>query len=117
MSAYKDALAVDDKSSDQRLALAAELLAGCEGVILLEEVVALRPTQSAILCEIIDPSPSARRCAEEFKALVENASRLLAASKLAVLLPRKPLHWLVVADYGTGTVELWPGGEHSNNAL
>lgn len=109
MSAYKDALAVDDTSSDQRLALAADLLASCNGVVLLDGALALRPTHSDILCEVIDPMPNAHRCAEEFKVLVENASRLLAASKLGTMLPQKPLHWLVVEDYGAGTVELWPG--------
>lgn len=109
MSAYKDALAVDDQSSDQRLALAAGLLAGPEGVVLLAGMLALRPTQSGILCEVIDPVPNTHRCDEEFKVLVENAARMLAASKLGGLLPRKQLHWLVVEDYGTGTAELWPG--------
>jgi hypothetical protein len=108
MSAYKHALAVDESSSEQRLALAADVLDRCEGVVLLNGVVALRPTPSAILCEVIDPVPTAHRCAEEFRVLVENASRDLAGSKLASRLPRRPLQWLVVDDYGTGTVELWP---------
>lgn len=109
MSAYKDALAVDDKSSGQRLALAAGILARSEGVVLLETRLALRPDHGAIQCEVIDPIPGAHRCAEEFKVLVENAQRMLAASKLGAMLPEKPLHWLVVEDYGTGTVELWRG--------
>lgn len=108
MSAYKHAFAVDDTSSDQRLALAASLLADCQGVVLLDRVLALRPTHSEILCEVIDPMPTAHRCAEEFKVLVENAGRLLAASKLGSMLPQKSLRWLVVEDCGTGTVELWP---------
>jgi len=107
MSAYRHALVVDDASSEQVLALAAELLDRCERVVMLDGVVALRPTPGAILCEIIDPNPAAHRCAEEFKVLVENASRGLAGSKLASRLPRRPLQWLVVEYYGTGTVELW----------
>lgn len=108
MSAYKHALTVDDSSSEQRLALAVQVLDRCEGVVMLEGVVALRPTPSAILCEVIDPMPTAHRCAEEFKVLVENASRGLFSSKLGSRLPQRPLQWLVVDDYGTGTVELWP---------
>jgi hypothetical protein len=108
MSAYRDALVVDDNSSDQRLVLAAAVLARCEGVVLLDGVVALRPTSRAIVCEVIDPERSAHRCAEEFKVLVENARHVLANSKLAKLLPSRPLEWLVVEDYGSGTVELWP---------
>jgi len=108
MSAYKQALIVDDDSSEQRLLLAADVLKRGEGVVMLDGVVALRPTPDAILCEVIDPTPTAHRCAEEFKVLVENAERGLAKSKLARLLPRKRLEWIVVDDYGTGTIELWP---------
>jgi hypothetical protein len=109
ISAYKHALVVDDTSSEQRLALAAEVLDRCKGVVMLDGVVALRPTPDAILCEVIDPMPTSHRCAEEFKVLVENAGRMLAGSKLASRLPRRPLQWLVVEDNGTGTAELWPG--------
>jgi hypothetical protein len=109
MSAYKDALAIDDNSSEQRLALAAEMLARGEGVVLVGGVIALRATPEAILCEVIDPTPSGRRCAEEFKVLIENAARGLAGSRLASRLPARPLQWLVVEDCGSGTVELWPG--------
>ena len=109
MSAYKHALIVDDTSSEQRLALAAEVLDHCKGVVMLDGVVALRPTPGAILCEVIDPMPTSHRCAEEFKVLVENAGRMLAGSRLASRLPRRPLQWRVVEDDGTGTVDLWPG--------
>jgi hypothetical protein len=109
MSAYKDALAIDDTSSEQRLALAAEMLACGKGVVLVGGVIALRATPEAIQCEVIDPTPSERRCAEEFKVLIENAARDLAGSRLASRLPARPLQWLVVEDCGSGTVELWPG--------
>jgi len=109
MSAYKHAVVIDDASSEQRLALAAEVLDHCEGIVILDGVVALRPTPGAILCEVIDPTPTAHRCAEEFKVLAENAGRALARSNLASRLPRRPLQWLVVEDDGAGTVELWPG--------
>ena len=109
MSAYKNALVVDDTSSEQRLALAAEVLDRCKGVVMLDGVVALRPTPDVILCEVIDPLPTAHRCAEEFNVLVENAGRMLSGSKLASRLPPRPLQWLVVEDKGTGTAELWPG--------
>ena len=107
MSTYKHALVVDDTSSEQVLALAAVVLDRCEGIVMLDGVVALRPAPGVIRCEIIDPNPTAHRCAEEFKVIVENASRGLAGSKLASRLPHRPIQWLVVEDYGTGTVELW----------
>jgi len=113
MSAYRHALVIDDAASEQRLAFAAEVLERCEGIVMLYGVVALRPTPGATLCEVIDPMPTAHRCAEEFKVLVENAGRTLARSKLASRLPCRPLQWLVVEDDGAGTVELWPGLDHA----
>jgi hypothetical protein len=107
MSAYRDALTVDADSSDERLALAAEILAKGAGVVVLEGIVALRPARTHILCEVVDPTPSSRRCEREFEVLVENAQRMLEASKLREHLPDLPREWLVVEDYGTGTAELW----------
>lgn len=107
VSAYANALVIDDSSPEQLLELAAGVLDRCERVVLLDGVVALRPTPGAILCEVIDAMP-AHRCAEEFKVLVENAQRRLAGSKLAARLPRRALQWLVVEDSGTAPVELWP---------
>ena len=109
MSAYRDALSIAADSSEQRVALAAELLASSDSVVLLEGMLALRPTSHCILCEVIDPMPNSHRCAEEFKVLVENAARALEASRLGKLMPAQPLRLLVVEDYGTGTVEIWPG--------
>lgn len=108
MSAYRDALVVDQASSDARVALAAKMLSSSEGVVLLEGLVALRPDTDAILCEVLDPMPSSHRCAEEFGVLIENAKRALEASKLGDRLPDKPLRWIVVDDYGTGIVQPWP---------
>ena len=73
---------------------------------MLDELVALRATQTQLLCEVIDPTPSAHRCEVEFEVLVENAQRALAASTLRDLLPDLPLKWLVVEDSGTGIVGL-----------
>jgi hypothetical protein len=108
MSAYKHALVIDDTSSEQRLVLATEILDRCEGVVVLDGVVALRPTPNSILCEVIDPTPSAHRCAEEFRVLVENAARELSRSKLASRLPHRALQWRVIEDCDTGTLQLWP---------
>lgn len=41
--------------------------------------------------------------------MIENASRMLAASPLAPLLPQHPRRWSVVEDSGTDALELWPG--------
>lgn len=108
MSAYKDALLIDAAASDQRLQLAAQRLDRCEGVVLLDGGLALRPLGNEIACEIIDPHPGERRCEEEYKVMLENAQRALERSRLGGLLPRRRLRWLVVEDHGTGTIELWP---------
>jgi hypothetical protein len=107
-SAYRHALVVDDASSEQRLALAADILDRCEGVVMLDGAIAVRSTPDVILCEVVDPMATAHRCAEEFKVLVENAGRRLAGSRLASRLPDRPMRWRVVEDCGTEAMELWP---------
>lgn len=107
MSAYKDALVLGPSASDERVALAAEMLASGAGVVLLEGILALRSMGSELLCEVIDPTPSAHRCANEYEVLVENARLALEGSKLGTRLPNWSRQWLVVEDYGTGTMELW----------
>ena len=107
MSAYRDALSIDADSSTQRLDLAAEVLATGAGVVMLNNTVALRPTPTCLLCEVVDPAPSSRRCENEFEVLVENAQRMLDSSRLRERLPNIPRKWLVVEDYGTGALELW----------
>jgi hypothetical protein len=107
VSAYRDALAVDADSPAERFALAAEILTSGSGVVMLQQTVALRPTSTHVLCEVVDRAPSARRCENEFEVLVENARLLLGASKLFELLPDLPRRWSVVADDGSNTAELW----------
>lgn len=106
-SGYEQALIVDDASPEECIAQAADRLQRCEGVVILDGVIALRPGPAEIRCEVIDSAPSAHRCAEEFKVLVENAGRRLAASALAGRLPRRPVKWLVVEDSEAGIIELW----------
>jgi hypothetical protein len=106
MSAYKDAIAIDSNSPEQRVSVAADLLTAGK-VVLLEDMLALRLTDDELLCEVLDPMPSSHRCATEYEVLVENARRALQSSVLWKLLPRTPSSWIVVEDYGTGTVERW----------
>jgi len=107
MSAYSYAVDVDAAASDQRLALAAEILSSKTGVVLFENILALRSTRTHLLCEVIDPTPSARRCATEYEVLVENARRAFEASRLRKRLLDRPCRWVVVEETGTGTVEVW----------
>jgi hypothetical protein len=107
MSAYRHALVVTNESSEERLNLAASLLQQGEGVVVLDGVVALRSERDHLLCEVVEPMPSCRRTNDEYASLAHNAAVGLAASRLGARLPNRPLKWLVVDDYGTGTQELW----------
>jgi hypothetical protein len=107
VSAYRDAVAIGPDDTEQRLALAADILAADAGVVVLADMLALRSTGHELLCEVVDPAPSARRCENEYEALVENARLALERSRLRDLLPPLPRRWLVVEDTGTGIVELW----------
>jgi hypothetical protein len=107
LPAYKDALIIDDRSSDEQLGLAESLLENCGSVILLEGKLALRAEPGRIVCEVIDPQPSQHRCAEEFAVLVENARRTLQQSKLSSCLPARPQQWVVVEDTASEPVEIW----------
>lgn len=102
-----ETLVIGAGASEQRLALAADLLERCEGIVVLEGVATLTPGPESIECVIVEPVPGASRCAEEYKVLVENAARALRSSKLGTHLPDRPLLWSVVDDDGTGVVELW----------
>jgi hypothetical protein len=101
------ALPIETGDSDERFALAAKTLAAGESVVMFEGTLVLRPARGELQCEVVDPTPSARRCANEYEVLVENAQRALEASKLGALLPRVRRSWLVVGDTGAGTTELW----------
>ena len=107
MSIDGDTLTLENGASDQRFALAAKALAAGESVVVFEGALILRPARGELVCEVVDPAPSARRCANEYEVLVENAQHALEGSKLSALLPHLRRSWLVVGDTGSGTMELW----------
>ena len=102
-----EAFVIDDTATPERLAQAADLLYRCIGVVLLMPAIVLRPSVREIRCEVVDPTPAAHRCEEEYKVLVENAARALVRSKLGALLPDRPLRWTVLEQRGSGMVEAW----------
>ena len=104
MSAYKNDLHIRANESGRRAQLAAELISTGQGVVVIEETLALRPNEGELLCEVIS-----RPCSDvtTYKAVVENARALLASSSLVAAASSKKLSWLVVEDYGMGTLELW----------
>jgi hypothetical protein len=104
MSAYKSDLHIRANESGRRAELAAGLVSEGQGVVVIEETLALRPNGGELLCEVISrPSLDVAT----YRAAVENAKALLASSSLAAATSSKKLSWLVVEDYGTGTLELW----------
>ncbi|MEO8466915.1 MAG: hypothetical protein ABI640_16375 [Gammaproteobacteria bacterium] len=107
MPLNNDALAIETGDSDQRFALAANTLATGASVAMFDGALILRARCGELVCEVVDPTPSARRCANEYEVLVENAQRALESSKLDALLPRIRRRWVVVGDTGAHKTELW----------
>jgi hypothetical protein len=107
MSAHATALAIDDDASDERLMLATRILHDGDGIVLFKGLIALRRLRGQLLCEILDATPSSRRCAHEYEVLVENARRELQRSRLWQLLPAIPCTWTVVEDQGAAPKEVW----------
>jgi hypothetical protein len=102
-----DTLVIETGDTDPSFVLAARTLAAGRSVVMFDGTLVLRPACGELRCEVVDPTPSAHRCANEYEVLVENAQRALEASKLAALLPQVQRRWLVVGDTGAGTAELW----------
>jgi hypothetical protein len=100
MSAYKDALHITSNESGARLALAQDLLRTGQGVVVLDDFLALRPTREGLLVDVISDSSS-----REPATLVDAARSLL--DQATLVLPIQPHAMLVVDDYGTGTLEIW----------
>ena len=100
-------LVIDESATEQRLALATELLERSSGIVVLDGVVTLWPRPNEIECAVTLATSTFARCEEEYKVLVENAAHALRASKLGPRLPKRSLRWVVVDHYGKGSAELW----------
>jgi hypothetical protein len=108
MSAYKHALALSLRDGPQRIALARAVLESGDQAVLLEGAVALRLAGNLILAEVVDPFFRGSNSRERFENLIERGQALLQESTLGSYLDPERLRWIVVADYGTGTQQLWP---------
>lgn len=105
MSAFRGSLGIDVDTTGQRLDLAREVLDG-GGSVLLQDRVALHSEGDEIECAVITRWISTRN-PELFEREIEEAKELLAASTLVTHL-KKPLRWIVVDDYGMGSIQVWP---------
>jgi hypothetical protein len=77
-------------------------------VVLFEKQVALRRDGRRILFEVIDPYARGTDSAGRYQDLIASAQAMFNASALSRALPDVARDWIVVNDYGTGTVQLWP---------
>jgi hypothetical protein len=107
MAAGNNALAIDSCSPEEDLALAGEMLAGGTGTVIVDALLALRVMDSYVQCDVIDPAPSAHRCEHEYEVLMENAQRMLEASRFRRWLPALPCRWRIVAVNGDAIEEVW----------
>ena len=98
---------IRDGVSELEVNRAAALINRCEGAVTLEGVATLICGAGEIRCEIVAPASAMARCEEEYKVLVENASRALRASRLGPQLPGRRLRWVVMDGTGDDAVELW----------
>ena len=96
------------REAPERVELARSLLERGSAVVLIDDQLALRRSGDRVLCEVIDPFVDGIRSAHRFEALIESAHALLDDSLLSRLVTGEELEWIVVADYGMGTVQLWP---------
>jgi len=96
-----------ETGDSESVARAVEMLASGASVALFDGTLILRSMPGHLLCEVVDPAPSARRCENEYEVLVENAQRALETSNLGALLPRLRRSWVVIGDTGAGDTELW----------
>ena len=90
-------IAIDGASSAAQLLEAAAIIERCDGSVVFAGLVSLSASPKEIRCEVIDPSPGAHRCAEEFAVLKENAARALEGSAFARMLPARPRRWVAPA--------------------
>lgn len=108
MSAYRDALYLALDSPRDRIAVAVGVLRESKATVLVEGWVALRPANPGeITVEIVD-SGSESNDADHYAPLIAEARDLLAEPALECLVAGARLEWIVVEDYGTGTVQVWP---------
>ena len=108
MSAYKDAFGLYFDSPRERISTAAAFLRDATTTVIVEGWVALRPTNGdGVLVEVIDRADSSGG-AVHYEDLIAQARSLLENPLFACLVNGMQLDWLVVQDYGTGTVQVWP---------
>jgi hypothetical protein len=104
MSVYKDCLCIGASEVGSRADLAVELIAAGTGCVVLEDLLVLRPKGEEIVCEVLARLATS---SSHYEAAVVRARALLASSSIASVAAAKQLTWVVVEDYGMGTIELW----------
>lgn len=86
----------------QRIELAKELLSSGEGIVVLDNCVALSLIKGGLLCEVFT-----YRDENQYEKMIEQGKSILNSSNLAEFIQHKKTIWTVVEDYGMGVAELW----------
>jgi hypothetical protein len=103
--AYQDAFQISSAVDNNRLSLAQSLINDGSGVVIFNGVVALRQTDSGVICEVLHSTINGD---DGYATEVYDAQNLLCESVLWSTLSGFELEWIVVEGYGMGAVKLWP---------
>jgi len=108
MTAYRNAVDLYLDSPRDRICTAAGFLREAKTTVFVEGWLALRGTsRNAVLVEVVDRADATGR-SDHYESLLAQARSLLADPSFACFVEGMQLDWLVVQDYGTGTIQVWP---------
>jgi len=108
MSAFKHALKLREDDSESRLALALSLLQDGDSPVLFEDEIALWREEDRVVAAVIDPYSDGPDSADRYRELIKSAQKRFDHSSLRQFLPATHFDWIVLNDYGMGTIKLWP---------
>ena len=92
---------------DERHVAAADRLAAGT-LVRLDGMLLLRQAGTCLLCDLVDPAPDARRCANEYEVMVENSQRAFERAPLLAHLPGLVARWRVIDGSEPEPEVLWP---------
>ena len=75
---------------------------------MLENRLALRRMKEYVLCEVITQLQPHEHQEEKLAEEINQAKDLLKNSTIQNLVKEYKLKWLVIEDYGSGSVQIWP---------
>ena len=103
MSTDINGLHISSCDSVERVDLARDILTIGTGVVAIDGAIALRPEQGKVICEVISCPSNSHFDSKNIQVLAE---ALISQSGLAHVLRGAEVSWVLVEDYGSGTMEL-----------